>query len=149
LLETFSEPSDYHVIGYTKDEAHRVKRLQLSNTIFPLIERDLSHADCTAMIERAGLVLPMMYRLGYNNANCIGCCAGGAGYWNKIRRDFPEDFTQIADIEEGIGPSAYILRDRKTGERRRLRDLPESEGRHNTELPSCSFFCDMAEQEIG
>ena len=43
-----------------------------------------------SLIERAGLRLPEMYRLGYANANCVGCVKGGAGYWNKIRRDFPE-----------------------------------------------------------
>jgi hypothetical protein len=64
------------------------------------------------MIERAGLMLPLMYRLGYHNANCIGCVKGGAGYWNKIRRDFPEDFEEMAQIEESIGPGARLLRHR-------------------------------------
>jgi hypothetical protein len=148
LLDNFSEPQDYHVIGYTLEETCRANRIGVPNCKFPLIERSLFHADCTAMIERAGLVLPMMYRLGYNNANCIGCCKGGMGYWNKIRVDFPNDFEQVADIEESLGPTAYILRNRKTGERRRLRDLPVDEGRHSTELPSCSFYCGMAEQEF-
>jgi len=48
----------------------------------------------------------------------------GEGYWNKIRRDFPEQFNTVADIQEMIGPSAYLFRDRKTGERYSLRQLP-------------------------
>ena len=92
--------------------------------------------------------MPAMYRLGYDNANCIGCVKGGAGYWNKIRRDFPERFEQIAAIEEAIGPSAYLFRDRDTNERYSLRDLDPLSGRHDEPLPSCSFFCEIAEQEI-
>ena len=35
---------------------------------------------------------PLMYDLGYPNNNCIGCVKGGMGYWNHIRKDFPEVF---------------------------------------------------------
>ncbi len=46
-----------------------------------------------------------MYDLGYPNNNCIGCVKGGMGYWNKIRKDFPEVFQKRAvarsvDLEE-------------------------------------------------
>jgi hypothetical protein len=51
------------------------------------------------MVERAGIELPMMYRLGYSNANCIGCVKGGMGYWNKIRRDFPAEFEELAEAQ--------------------------------------------------
>jgi hypothetical protein len=40
-----------------------------------------------------------MYKLGYNNNNCIGCVKGQAGYWNKIRVDFPEAFAKMAAQE--------------------------------------------------
>ena len=50
-----------------------------------------------------------MYQLGYANNNCIGCVKGGIGYWNKIRRDFPESFKRMAEIERIVG--ATCLKD--------------------------------------
>lgn len=154
LLDKFSLPDDLHVLGYTCEEidrydafidAHNDKSISV-----PLIEKSLSKSDCLAMVERAGIELPMMYRLGYDNANCIGCPKGGAGYWNKIKRDFPERFYQIADIQEAIGPGANFLKNRRTGERMRLRDLPADHGAKTYDEPSfsCSFFCEMAEQDM-
>jgi hypothetical protein len=104
------------------------------------------------MIERAGLVLPLMYRLGYHNANCIGCVKGGAGYWNKIRRDFPEDFEEMAQIEESIGPGARLLSHRSgplKGQRFFLRELDPDAGRYQDE-PSieCGSACEYAEDLI-
>lgn len=148
-------PDDLTVIGYTADtrDASRADRLEDmfpdERFKFPLIERGLKHADCLAMVERAGIVLPMMYRLGYQNANCIGCVKGGEGYWNKIRRDFPEQFVQIANIQESLGPGANLFRDRKTGVRFSLRELDPNAGRYEDEPEiSCGFICAMAEQEF-
>lgn len=152
VLEAWCAPSDTHVIGYTTEEQDRVDQWIDANNgksfLTPLIDANLSHDDCLGMVERAGLVLPLMYRLGYNNANCIGCCKGGEGYWNKIRRDFPATFAQVVTIQEFLGEGSYIFRDRVTGVRYGLRDLPPEKGRHNESLPSCSFFCALAEREI-
>ena len=155
VIAPFLLPDDVIVIGYTADlrDTDRAERLRelFPDTAyrFPLIERGLTHADCLAMVERAGIELPMMYRLGYQNANCIGCVKGGEGYWNKIRRDFPEQFVQIANIQESIGPGAYLFRDRKTGVRYSLRDLPPNRGRYEEEPEiSCSFVCQIAEEDF-
>jgi hypothetical protein len=148
LLDAACLPDDTHVFGFTTDEPERAKKFLDVGGICPLIDRNLSHADCLAMIERAGLVLPEMYRLGFNNANCVGCCKGGEGYWNRIREVFPQRFAQVVQIQESIGPGAYLFRDRQTGERFGLKDLKVGAGRHDEPLPSCSFFCDMAEQDI-
>lgn len=123
----------------------------------PLVERNLGKEDCLAMIERAGIEVPMMYRLGYDNANCIGCPKGGQAYWQNIRADFPERFVQIQLIQEQIntergGDGTNFLRFRsgpRKGQRMSLAELPEGRGDMKQE-PSfnCSFFCQMAEQEI-
>jgi hypothetical protein len=153
VLNKWCRPEDIFVMGYTIEEEGRIARFFDANNgrkaLFPLVDRNLTHADCLAIVERAGIELPAMYRLGYNNANCIGCCRGGEGYWNKIRVDFPERFEEVCVIQDILGPGSYIFRDRNTGERFSLRQLPPEKGRHDEELPSCSFFCAMAEKEIG
>ncbi|CAK7024888.1 MAG: hypothetical protein EUB_02291 [Eubacterium sp.] len=40
--------------------------------------------------------------MGYPNNNCIGCVKGGMGYWNMIRKDFPEVFSRMAKLERDI-----------------------------------------------
>lgn len=105
-------------------------------------------SDCFAIVDRAGLQLPEMYRLGYRNANCIGCPKGGQAYWQAIRHDFPERFDEIRAIQDAIGPGAYFLRFRsgpRAGERMALADLPPGRGDSGKDLEfDCSFFCEMA-----
>jgi len=153
LLESFRQPGDITVLGFTVEESKRLTRFFDADSdslpCAPLIERGLTKSDCLAIIERAGIELPAMYRLGYHNANCIGCVKGGEGYWNKIRRDFPSQFAQIADIQESIGPGAYLFRNRKTGVRYSLRQLPPDAGRYPDEPNiECGFSCEIAEQDL-
>jgi hypothetical protein len=156
LFEAFQRPSDEVVIGYSVEEQWRVDNILDANADrkfhFPLIERGLGKSDCLAMVERAGIELPMMYQLGYDHANCIGCVKGGEGYWNKVRRDFPEVFNAAADIQESIGPGAYLFRHRSgplKGQRYGLRQLPPNKGRYKDEPAiSCGFQCEMAEAEL-
>lgn len=149
LMDRWKNKDDVMVLGFTIEEEHRYDDIleRFPNAMAPLIEKGLTKADCLAMVERAGIELPAMYRLGYNNANCIGCVKGGEGYWNKIRRDFPERFEELATVQEAIGPGAYLFRNRTTEERFSLRELNPKSGRHNETLPDCSLFCEMAEQE--
>lgn len=152
VLDIHCLDTDTHVFGYTYDERERVERWTKSNGekvgLFPLVDAQLTHADCLSLVERAGIELPAMYKLGYNNANCVGCCKGGEGYWNKIKIDFPEVFNQVVQIQESIGPGAYTFRNRKTGERFGLKDLNPEAGRHKVELPSCSFICEEVDDEL-
>ncbi len=151
LLDKWKQPGDVMVFGFTAEETDRLDDFRERNpdrpVIAPLIDAGLSKSDCKAMIERAGIELPYMYRLGYDNANCIGCVKGGEGYFRAIRQDFPEQFNELADLQESIGPNAYLFRNRATGERYSLRDIPPGEARRNEGLPSCSFFCEIAEKE--
>ena len=156
LLATVAQPGDVNVIGFTREETDRFDslcdRFPAETFRAPLIEDSLGKEDCLAMIERAGIVLPMMYRLGYDNANCIGCPKGGQAYWQNIRADFPERFVQIQAIQEDIGPGANFLRFRsgpRKNERMSLAELPEGRGDMKQE-PSfnCSFFCQMAEEQL-
>lgn len=108
--------------------------------IFPLIEKKMDKAACLHYLESAGIKRPKMYELGYPNNNCIGCVKGGAGYWNKIRRDFPEQFQKMSDLEDKIG--ATCLKDK--GGRIPLKELDPSRG-HNLKIimPDCGSFCEI------
>lgn len=156
VLDRFMLPTDVRVLGFTYEERDRFDRWIDANNekpaMAPLIEAKLGKADVLAMVERAGLVLPLMYRLGFHNANCIGCVKGGAGYWNKVRREFPDDFEEMAQIEESIGPGARMLRHRSgplKGQRFWLRDLDPQAGRYQDE-PSieCGAACEVAETQF-
>lgn len=146
LGAAYWRPGDLDVFGFTADEAHRLDDFidanAHRNACAPLIESSISKAAALAEVKGAGLELPVMYRLGYRNNNCIGCPKGGAGYWNKIRVDFPEVFEDVAWIEEMLG--ARISQVQKNGVRRRvtLNELPPDAGRYEAEPDiSCSYVC--------
>jgi hypothetical protein len=67
-----------------------------------LIERGLSKQDCFHFLDAQKIRLPEMYRLGFNNANCIGCPKGGMGYWNRVKRLFPERFEEMAALQREL-----------------------------------------------
>jgi 3'-phosphoadenosine 5'-phosphosulfate sulfotransferase (PAPS reductase)/FAD synthetase len=155
LLSTYDRPGDVMVFGYTAEETDRLDDFRERNpdrpVIAPLIDRGLGKEDCKAIIERAGIELPAMYRIGYYNANCIACPKGGEGYWRAIREDFPEVFEQRCLVQDELGPGSWFLRYRsgpRKDERFPLRDLPVGPIARNEKLPSCSFFCEMAEADI-
>ncbi len=123
-------------------EINRAIRFKQQNPktkpLFPLIERMITKSDALAILQRAGINLPAMYRLGYNNNNCIGCVKGGIGYWNKIRCDFPDTFQRMAKIERKIG--ATCLHDEHG--RIWLDKLDPNRGEIVQAIaPECSLFC--------
>lgn len=151
VLDAFKQSDDLVVFGFTAEEQDRfedfVERNPALRCSAPLVEAGVGKADCLAMVRRAGIELPIAYRQGFQNANCVGCPKGGEGYWNHVRKVHPIVFQKRLERQESIGPGAYFFRDRSTGERFGLKDLDPKAGRHDEPLPACSFFCEMAEQE--
>lgn len=144
----FQVPSDTHVFGYCAEEIGRWDKFLDANNIdaiAPLIERGLEHKDCLAMIEKAGIELPAMYKMGYKHNNCIGCAkASGAGYWNKIRDDFPREFDRMAKFSKQIG--CRLTREGET--RIFLDELKPGTGDYQKEPEiQCGVFCEMAQNE--
>lgn len=142
----FEDLDDLQIFGFDVSEKERAARFVENNpevkTWFPLIEAGLTKAECLKMIAAAGIELPAMYRLGYRNNNCIGCVKGGAGYWNKIRRDFPEVFARMAAMERTLN-AAINKTQTKDGERKKvfLDELSPTAGRHKDLEISCGLFC--------
>ena len=98
---------EIEIFGYTIEEEKRVKRWTENNKerkIDPiLIRHRLNKNDCLALINEAGITIPFLYTLGYKNNNCIGCVKAGIGYWNKIKKDFPDVFTKRSEQERRFG----------------------------------------------
>ena len=97
----------------------------------------LTKEDAHGLLEKLGIRRPAMYDLGYSNNNCIGCVKGGMGYWNKIRKDFPEVFERRAKLERDIGATCIkgIYLD----------ELEEDRGSTKEILPECSLMCELVE----
>jgi hypothetical protein len=129
---------------FEASEINRAIRTQeqyaYTNPLFPLIENKLSKNECAGILAGAGIELPMMYKLGYNNNNCIGCVKGGAGYWNKIRVDFPEIFKQMAEAEREVGASCL-----KNKEGKIYLDELDPKAGNPTDLVTgeCGIFCQV------
>ncbi|NHC02352.1 hypothetical protein G9F31_00950 [Acinetobacter sp. 187] len=145
---SFQKDGDLHVFGYDITEIDRAETFEERNpslsVYFPLIESDLAKTDCLAMLQDAGIEIPMMYKLGYLNNNCIGCVKGGAGYWNKIRKDFPETFKKMAEVERDVGHS--VLKNDKGPIF--LDELDPKMGRYKDEPDiDCSFSCQIAKED--
>ena len=133
---------DYQVFGfeYAKKEMNRALRFKEqypeANSIFPLVEERLTKKDCmNILVNKYNVELPTMYKLGYNNNNCIGCFKGGKGYWNKIRKDFPDIFQKTVEMEATVGHSCM--------KEVFLKDLKEGEGRHTDLDFDCGAFCQV------
>lgn len=148
VREKFQQPTDKQILGFTAEERERIDRFIDRNNgvdFYPILyDKGLTKADCKAMVERAGIDLPVMYRLGYHNNNCIGCVKGGMGYWNKIRVDFPDAFKKMAAFERS---KKYTILKDENGPIC-LDELEPWRGRFNDDQPpSCGLFCLAAEQE--
>ncbi len=149
LAATIWRPGDIDVLGYTAEEQDRYDLWIDANNERRgkpiLLDRGLTKSDCLAMVERAGIALPVMYGLGYEHNNCIGCVKGGMGYWNKIRVDFPLQFVRMAEFSRSKGVKLL-----KRGETRIFLDeLMPDDGNYQKEPEiQCGIFCEMAEREI-
>ena len=176
VREQFERTDDRQVFGYTVDEQDRVDRFIDANSqvdVWPvLIEQGLTKEDCLAIIDRAGIELPAMYKLGYKNNNCMGCVkASSPEYWRCIERDFPEYFEKMNAMERHLGRSVCKIDmlsvskrwpdtykelgspDHKGGNkvywRPQLHELPtDIIATDNAPDIQCGIFCELAEQDI-
>lgn len=148
VRQAFERPfEDIQVFGFHVGEEARCERFKSQNpeviVAAPLLDAGLTKADCLSEIGAAGIEIPAMYRMGYRNNNCIGCVKGQAGYWNKIRRDFPEVFARMALMEREIG--AAICKTEAGGKRVPiyLDELNHNAGRYEDLDISCGVLCEV------
>ena len=143
MRKAYQRPGDIQVLGYTVEEQDRADRfIDANNDVqedFILISEKVTKKDCYKHIQSLGIKLPVMYQLGYSNNNCVGCVKGGMGYWNKIRKDFPDRFDKMARLERTIGHS--VNKDDKGPVY--LDELVPKRGRFKQDMPAdCGFTCE-------
>lgn len=114
---------DYQVFGFEfdKKEFNRAISMKLnhpdSKPIFPLLMMGYDKVRCIEIIKEAGITIPRVYGYGFKNNNCFktGCVQGGIGYWQKMKRDFPEKFNAMAEMEHRLtalkGSPVTMLKD--------------------------------------
>lgn len=153
MRQKFQRPGDIHVFGLHVGEESRIEDFLDDEpdiqVWLPLVERGLTKEDCHKMLADAGIEQAAMYQLGYKNNNCIGCVKGGMGYWNKIRRDFPEVFQRQSKMERILGTTVLRREGPKNADGSRtslplyLDELPPDAGRYESE-PSikCGIICE-------
>jgi hypothetical protein len=133
---------EWHVLGFTVEEKHRHERFVLterSNVLPVLIDAGMRKSDCMEMLRDAQIKPPAIYGLGYPNANCIGCVkATSPGYWNLVRRTFPDVFADRAEQSRRIG----VRLTRVAGERIFLDELPDGFGGQMEMNFDCGVFCE-------
>lgn len=141
--EAFQDIDDVHVFGYTDDpsEVRRTERFEIANPSLKvewiLIDQGASKADCLMMLSEAGIELPAMYGLGFGHNNCIGCPkSASAGYWNRVRRLFPDVFERRVRQSRAIGARLVKVR----GERVFLDMLPSDEQAPDDDI-DCGPVC--------
>jgi hypothetical protein len=144
VAEAYLRPDDRLVLGFTADEQKRIQGIVLRQPerkfLWVLAQAGVRKEDCYHALSAAGIELPAMYKMGYDHNNCVGCVKAGKGYWNKIRRDFPEVFARRAKVQRDIGPGACF---RSGGTGFMLDELDPNEGRDVKEPAiECGMYCD-------
>lgn len=127
VRERFQKDNQYthQVFGFEFDKKEFNRALGLktnhsdSKAIFPLLMYGYDKNKCIEIVKEAGIEPPITYQLGFRNNNCFrtGCVQGGIGYWQKMKREFPDKFNKMADMEHELtqlkGKPVTMLRDQR------------------------------------
>lgn len=151
--EAVWELGDTEIFGYTKDEQKRLDQWRKNNPEriieCPLIDQGITKQDCFDILRQQGIEIPVMYKLGFRNNNCIGCVKArdNLNYWKRIRKFFPEHFAKMSRLEREIGLA--INRTTKKGVRSPiyLDEIPPGEPKGGDPNIQCGLFCSVNNDE--
>jgi len=147
----YQRPTDAHVFGYTADanDLARFNRFkenfaELRSVRAPLIERGITKAGALGFLQSAGIALPVLYGLGFQNNNCL-CCpkATSAAYWSLTRKHFPAEFQRMARLSRELD----VRLTRINGERTFIDEIPADWPTTNPIAPACDFLCQLAVED--
>lgn len=163
VRETWEKTNDWkhQIFGFELDEYKRAKGMVLNHSqtrpLFPLMMYGFSKKDCIKIVQNVNIEVPNMYTLGFLNNNCFktGCVQGGIGYWQKMKRDFPEKFNTMAEMEHELtdlkGKPITMLKDQSKGgglvflkphiDYPEMKDISMMKGREPKPLFDCNGMC--------
>jgi len=143
----YQRPDDIHIMGYTADALDIARAKRFRQEFFeltvetPLIDHDLNKGACLALLDDAGIEVPLTYALGFPNANCLPCSrATSPDYWSLMRKEFPVQFERAATLSRKLGARLSRIR----GERIFIDEIPLDWPTTNPIVPSCDFMCHLA-----
>ena len=141
----YQRTDDIHVFGYTADEHRRINTFGENNPelVCDWILRDqfIRKEDCYRVLRAAGIDLPVMYSLGFDHNNCLGCVkATSPAYWNRTRRLFPEVYARRARQSREIGARLVRVKGKRIFLDELSPDAGLGEGDGDIE---CGPFCEM------
>lgn len=144
----YAQPHDTHVFGFTADELKRARDFRMRNPELKLkwilFELLITKQDCLDILQQAGIALPAMYFLGFNNNNCPGCVkASSPWYWSMVRKHFPEVFAKRCEQSRKLGVRLVEIRHHQ---RIFLDELPDREFKapRRKENLSCGPECGVS-----
>jgi hypothetical protein len=133
---------DFHVLGFTIDEWQRQKKFNESerkNTLPVLINSLLTKEDCFKILHKNKIKTPEIYKLGFPNANCIGCVKSQSPtYWNLVRQEFPTIFEQRVEQSRLLNCRLVI----RKGKHIFLDELKVTDKAGKIKSWECGIFCD-------
>lgn len=148
---TFQRPDDIHIFGYTADKTDIVRAREMRANYpelrieTPLIEKDLTKANCLALIGGAGINPPVLYAMGFSNNNCLPCVkATSPNYWALVRREFPEIFQRMVVQSRALG----VRLTRIGNVRKFIDEIPLDWPCTEAISPACDFLCALIEKDI-
>ena len=159
----FEEHGDINIFGYTADASDKKRAERLAGDFrpgcfaTPLIEREITKANCLALLEGAGIEQPRTYAMGFPNANCLkhGCSkAQSPRYWALYRKRFPERFAQTAALARKLGVMLAVMREEKGEDGKRvvirgfIDDIPADHPTTNAIAPECGLLCSIHEKDL-
>jgi hypothetical protein len=132
---------DFHVLGFTVNEMYRHDNFvatERSNVIPILIQKGLTKTDCFDIINKAGIELPLIYKLGFPNANCVGCVKSSSPtYWNLVRKCHPLVFEQRCEQSRRLKCKLVKVK----GRRIFLDELKTTDKGGKIKSWECGIFC--------
>lgn len=153
----------YQAFGFDADEIGRARNMKdnypHSRPIFPLITELIKKGEALSILQKNGVEPPNSYKMGYGNNNCLktGCVQGGAGYWQKFQKDFPDRFDAMAAREHLYtdlkGKPVTVIRRKFKGKGAEpvflkphsqypnAKTLSDIKGREPKALMECNGFC--------
>jgi hypothetical protein len=129
-------------IGISRDEAGRMKdaRQGYMRNRWPLIEKEMTRADCLRWLEKRGYPKPP-------KSACIGCPFHNQAMWRDMKVNAPEEFADAVAIDEALRKGdARGMRGEEFMHSKRIPlieavTLPEDDNQMDLFLNECEGVC--------